>query len=334
MQSMAVEEKRCGMSDKIKILVTVPFRDRHIDRLQKVIGNAATIRQINTPATVEDLEDTEIVIGEPTPEVLSQNDSVRWVQMTWAGTDLYTASSVPFPKRAMLTNVAGIAYGHIISQYVVGQILSIAQNFPTYIRQQQQEIWQTAGPVFSLTNKNVLIFGAGDLGQMLAKRLIGFDVHVTGVCRDTSAPREYFDRLVTLDEAEGLLGEADVVANCLPNTPKTAHYLDARRLNLLRRGSILVNVGRGNFIDCLALADILAEGKIRGAALDVTDPEPLPKGHPLWHEPRCSIVPHQAGGAFGKSDETEDRICDVCCTNLAHYLAGEPLERIVIEPTE
>ena len=95
-----------------------------------------------------------------------------------------------------------------------------------------------------------------------------------------------------------------------------------------------MNVGRGNFIDCMALADILAEGKIRGAALDVTDPEPLPKGHPLWHEPRCSIVPHQAGGAFGKSDETEDRICDVCCTNLAHYLAGEPLERIVIEPTE
>ena len=106
------------MSETIKILVTVPFKDRHIDRLQKVIGDAATIRQINTPVTLEDLEGVEIVIGEPKPEVLAQNDSVRWVQMTWAGTDLYTASSIPFPEQAMLTNVAGIAYGHIISQYI------------------------------------------------------------------------------------------------------------------------------------------------------------------------------------------------------------------------
>ncbi|MBR3326799.1 MAG: D-2-hydroxyacid dehydrogenase, partial [Atopobiaceae bacterium] len=91
-----------------------------------------------------------------------------------------------------------------------------------------------------------------------------------------------------------------------------------------------VNVGRGNFIDCEALARVLADGHLRGAALDVTDPEPLPKDHPLWREPRCVITPHESGGAFNKCDATEDRICEVCCENLKRYLSGAPLTHVVL----
>ena len=134
---------------------------------------------------------------------------------------------------------------------------------------------------------------------------------------------------VTLGEAEELLGEADVVVGCLPNTPETAGYFNERRLRAIKPGGLLVNVGRGNFVDCDALARVLAEGHLRGAALDVTCPEPLPKGHPLWSEPRCAITPHQAGGSFGKCPQTEERICSICCENLRHWFAGEPLEHVV-----
>ncbi len=322
------------MSDKKRILVTVPFRPHHMEKLRAVAGNAAELTQTDAPAGSERmrelLAESDAVIGEPSPRLLAEGTPIRWVQMTWAGTDLYTRGSIPFPKNVRLTNVAGAAYGHIISQYVVGQILSLMQNLPTYVRQQECRTWKGAGAVLSLEGANVLIFGAGDLGACTAKRLVGFDVHCVGVCRNTAQKREHFDELVTLDEADGRLSAADVVINTLPNTPQTAGYLNERRLRSMRDNAILVNVGRGNFVDCEALARVLAEGHLWGAALDVTDPEPLPSEHRLWKEPRCVITPHEAGGAFGKNPGTEDRICDVCCKNLRHFLADEPLEHVVL----
>ena len=322
------------MAAILRVLVTVPFRDHHMEALRSVAGDRAEIRQVSIDPAGEEmralLQETDAVIGEPAPALLAEGTPVRWVQMTWAGTDLYTRGPVPFPEGVRLTNVAGTAFGHIISQFVVGQIIAVAQRFPTYARQQACEVWAGAGDVASLEGANVLIMGAGDLGGLTAKRLSGFDCHCVGVCRDVSRPRPFFERLVTLEMAEAELPNADVVVNCLPNTDETAHWLDERRLRLMRRDAILVNVGRGNFIDCDALARVLAEGHLRGAALDVTEPEPLPKGHPLWQEPRCFITPHQAGGSFGKSHGTEDRICAVACENLRRFIEGDELTHIVI----
>ena len=322
------------MTKTTRVLITVPFKERHMKRLRDIAGSRAELVQTDAKAQSEQMREllrtADAVIGEPAPALLAEGTPVRWVQMTWAGTDLYTRGTIPFPTGVRLTNVAGTAYGHIISQYVLAQALSIAQNLPTYVRQQERELWQSAGGVASLEGAQVLIFGAGDLGACTAKRLVGFDAHCTGVCRDTTHPREYFEQLVTLDEAEKCLAYADLVVNTLPNTPDTAGYLDERRLRLMKSNAILVNVGRGNFVDCDALARVLASGHLRGAALDVTNPEPLPQGHALWQEPRCVITPHEAGGAFGKCDGTEDRICDVSCENLRRFLAGEPLTHVVL----
>lgn len=319
---------------RLRILITVPFCEEHMERLREAAGPAAELLQVSVDAASdamrEYLRTADAVIGEPAPTLLAEGTPVRWVQMTWAGTDLYTRGSIPFPEHTRLTNVAGIAFGHIISQFVVGQILMLAQNFPAYVRQQERRVWAGAGPVFSLEGTQVLILGAGDLGGLTAKRLSGFDCTCVGTCRDTSRPRPHFDRLVTLDQTEEMLPHSDVVVNCLPNTDDTAGWLDERRLLLMKPGAIFANVGRGNFVDCDALARVLAQGHLRGAALDVTDPEPLPKDHPLWQEPRCFITPHQAGGSFGKSRGTEDRICDVCCANLRHFVAGEELEHVVM----
>lgn len=322
------------MDRQLRVLVTVPFGASHMERLREAAGKNAALRQVNVPLDGEEmrelLQQADVVIGEPAPALLAEGTPVRWVQMTWAGTDLYTRGKVPFPPNARLTNVAGIAFGHIISQFVVGQVIAIAQNFPAYVRQQEREEWAGVGAVASLEGTRVLILGAGDLGGLTAKRLSGFDCHCTGVCRNVDAQRPYFEELVTLDAAEELLPLSDVIINCLPNTDETMGWLDERRLLLMKKGAILANVGRGNFVDCDALVRVLAQGHLRGAALDVTDPEPLPKGHPLWQEPRCFITPHQAGGSFGKSAGTEERICQVACTNLRHFVSGEPLEHVVI----
>ena len=326
------------MSKPVSVLVLVPFREHHLRQIREAAGPGSTVTQVISPVAhplpddelVALMDGVDVVVGEPYPSALVRTTTVRWVQQTWAGTDRYTRGPIPFPEGMRLTNVAGTAYGHIISQYVVGQVLALAQNLPTYVRQQQRAYWHDAGPVMTLEGAEVLIFGAGDLGGSTACRLASFDVRCTGVCRDVDRPREGFARLVRLDEAESLLGASDVVVNCLPNVPETVGWLDERRLWMMREGSILVNVGRGNFVDCDALADVLAQGRLRGAALDVTYPEPLPAGHPLWSEPRCVITPHRAGVAFGACTATEDRICAVTCENLRRFVAGKPLTHVVI----
>ena len=177
----------------------------------------------------------------------------------------------------------------------------------------------------------MLIFGAGDIGSCVAKRLSGFDVaSIVGVCRDTSKPREGFDKLISLTRAESYLPESDIVVGCIPNTPETSGYFGEKRLHLMKEGAILVNVGRGNFIDMAALNSVLQEGHLQGAALDVTDPEPLPIKNPLWRNYRCSITPHVSGTAFGRCEGTEERICEICCDNLRRYRADEPLAHRVL----
>lgn len=247
--------------------------------------------------------------------------------MTWAGTDKYTRSDVAFPAGVSLCCAVG-GFGQLISQYVMAQALGLMQNLPAYRDEQRLHRWRDLGPVGSLDGARVLVFGAGNIGGWVARRLHGFDCEVTGVCRDASRPRPGFDRLVTLDAAEGELARADVVVGALPNNDATTGWLDGRRLRLMAPGAVLVNVGRGNFVDCDALAGVLAAGGIRGAALDVTSPEPLPADHPLWAEPRCAITPHVSGGSFGRHRQTEDNICAICCDNLRALRTGAALRNL------
>ncbi|MDD6358967.1 MAG: D-2-hydroxyacid dehydrogenase [Parafannyhessea umbonata] len=332
------------------LLVLVPFCDEHVAALTRAAGPGWTVERrgpadASTPTTIcsgrYDLPDDElvqalvradVVIGEPAPALLRRaadaGSRLRLVQMTWAGTDKYTRSDVPFPAGARLCCAVG-GFGQLISQYVVAQVLGLMQNLPAYRDEQQRHRWGDLGPVGSLDGARVLVFGAGNIGGWVARRLSGFDCTVTGVCRETSRPRPGFDRLVTLDAAAAELPGADVVVGALPNNDATAGWLDARRLRTMRPGAVLVNVGRGNFVDCDALAGVLAAGGIRGAALDVTSPEPLPADHPLWAEPRCVITPHVSGGSFGRHRQTEDNICAICCDNLRALRTGAALRNLV-----
>lgn len=315
-----------------ELLILVPFREQHIARIRQAAGEGWSLN-IHPKGLPEEelrkaLATAEAVIGEPAPALLQETESVKWVQITSAGTDLYTRGTVPFPKGMRLTNASG-GFGHIISQYAVGQVLAIMQNFPGYVRQQQGENWHDLGPVDSLEGTTVLIFGAGNIGSLTAKRLQGFDTYNVGVCRNTSKGRPGFHTLCTLEEAETWLPKADVVIGCIPNTEESCHYLNEQRLNLMKAGAVLVNVGRGNFVDSMALDRVLTAGRLRGAALDVTEPEPLPVGHTLWRNPRCIITPHVSGGSFGRHIGTEDRICDICCENLQRWNKGEELTNII-----
>lgn len=317
----------------MNVLVLVPFNDQQIEDIRVAAGEGATVTQYAQGLQGEELATAlataDVVIGEPDPQVLAGVDGIKMLQMTWAGADRYTKNAEIFPEGTVLCNAVG-GFGHIISQHVVGQILNITMNLAGYRDLQKQGVWGDLGGNMSLEGAKVLIFGAGSIGGDCAKRLAGFDcASITGVCRNTETPREHFDALVTLEDAEALLPESDVVICALPSTAETARYLDDRRLRMMKTGSVLVNVGRGDFIDNDALAVVLGEGHLRGAALDVTAPEPLPEGHPLWATDRCLITPHVSGGSFRHAG-TAARICAIACDNLRRLNAGEDLVNRVL----
>lgn len=314
-----------------KLLITAHFAPEQLERLHTAAGEGWQVelcpQEGSEDALRASLQTASVVIGEPSPALLRDLPQLQWVQMTWAGTDRYTRAAVPFPSGVRLTNASG-AFGGLMSQYVLGQLLSLLQNLPGYVRQQERAVWADLGAPASLDGAAVLIFGAGDIGSAVARRLSGFDVRTVGVCRNTEKERPYFSALCTLAEAENWLPRADAVVCCIPRTADTEGYLNERRLRLMKPGAVLVNVGRGSFVDCDALARVLAEEHLRGAALDVTEPEPLPAEHPLWTTQGCVITPHISGRSDGRQ-EVEDAICALCCENLRRWEQGLPLRNVI-----
>ena len=310
----------------IDALVLAPCRPHIRERLERDF--AGTYRfAFRSPEDLDQLPAAEVVIGEPPVEALSTAWRLRWVQMTWAGTDLYTRHP-GFPAGVVLTNGSG-AYGRTISEYVIGAILAHYRNLPRYWDQQKQGLWRDAGAERCLDGRTVLILGAGDLGRQVAKKLRAFDTVTLGVKRTVTGPVEGFDRLYPISELDRALPEAQVVIGCLPNTDETIGLLDGRRLRLMRPDALLVNVGRGKLIVTDDLVEVLRSRHLSGAALDVTEPEPLPADHPLWSLPNVTITPHVSGPSFHHDLGTEERIWALCADNLRRYAAGEPLAHVV-----
>ena len=171
----------------------------------------------------------------------------------------------------------------------------------------------------------MLILGAGDIGTNVARLFKMMDCHITGVRRVVRDIPKEFDAIITLDQVDSLLPDADIVICCMPHTLLTQGFMNRERLELMKSTAIFVNVGRGTLVDHDALADILNAGKIYGAALDVTCPEPLPQEHPLWKCRNVIITPHVSGQTFAGLSDKADYFYQVCKENLESYRDGKPL---------
>jgi phosphoglycerate dehydrogenase-like enzyme len=181
-------------------------------------------------------------------------------------------------------------------------------------------------PVFaeSLADRRVLVLGYGGVGKAVAARLRPFEVEIVAVA--SRARDEDGIHVHGVDELHDLLPTADIVVLTLPGGDATRHIIDDAALSALPDGALVVNVGRGSLIDTEALVSHVERGRIR-AGLDVTDPEPLSSDHPLWNAPGVLIAPH-VGGA---STAMRPRIAALLRRQIAHLVAGEPLENVVIE---
>jgi D-3-phosphoglycerate dehydrogenase len=207
-------------------------------------------------------------------------ERVRWVQLPSAGVENWLART---SDGRIWTSAAG-AYGLPVAEHALALMLAGARRLADCARAQT---W-TDPPARPLDGSTVAIIGAGGIGRALMRLLEPFDIEVLAVTRRGR------DGTLPADRLPEVLSAADHVVIAAPATPDTRHIIGAAELDAMRDDAWLVNVARGSLVDTDALVAALAVGGIRGAALDVTDPEPLPDGHPLWSEPRALITPHIA----------------------------------------
>ena len=308
-----------------KLLVTAPCKPEVKAWLLEEFSDRYTIVFAETPDTIaREIIDAEVIIGEPSPKLLPTARKLQWMQITWAGADRYTKN---FPEGVILTNASG-AFGRIISEYTLGMILSQYKQLHKYYVNQSRKVWADLGAERSLLNKRVVILGTGNVGGSIAQKLHAFGTYNIGINRSGKCS-EHFDEAHPLEELDTLLPQADIVVGALPRTPHTQGLFDYRRMQLIPKDALLVNVGRGTMIVTKDLETLLAEGHFSGVVLDVMDPEPLPESSTLWTCDRVLLTPHISGIGFDHEPVTEQHIWDICRENLQKFAAGEPLSHVV-----
>jgi phosphoglycerate dehydrogenase-like enzyme len=276
------------------------------------------------------LEEADIALGQPDPAQAMQLARLKWVHLTTAGYTRYDRDDLRqvFKKRgATMTNSSSV-YAEPCAEHVFSMMLSLARQLPQCMADQlSTRLWRSAEhreKCHLLVGQNVLILGLGAIGLRLVEMLQPFKMNITAV-RRRPVPHARC-RVVATEQADESLASADHVVNILPASAATEKFLDRRRLGMMKPSAILYNIGRGTTVEQSALADVLQAGRIAGAYLDVTDPEPLPADHPLWSAPNCFITPHTAGG---HADEFH-RLVRHFADNLDRFVAGNPLADVII----
>lgn len=277
--------------------------------------------------TREDLLDADVVLGNPDLALLHDLPKLRLLHLHSAGSDQYAKLPIFAGENApALCNTTG-AYGRTIAEAVVGFFIGLSRQYCEYRDFQKNSEWHYLKAPDTIGGKKALIIGMGDIGSSLAKLLDAFGCEIYAVKRTKGEVPAYVKEVYTLDELDSILPEMDLVSLSLPNSAATNHVINAERLKLMKKTAFLANVGRGAAIDNLALAEALNAGEIGGAALDVTEPEPLPADHPLWKAKNCFITPHSSGMYFQRDPHI--KIIGLFKKNLLHLLNGEPLENTV-----
>ena len=243
---------------------------------------------------------------------LTEGAGIRWIQLPFAGIEPFHGHLAP---DRVWTSGKGV-YADPVAEMVLTMLLAGMRNIPAYARATS---W--SGPVGrNLFDARITVLGGGEITRSLLPMLAPFRCRVT-VLRRLAEPFEGAERTGTLADLHPAIADADAVVIALALTPETRHVIDAAALDAMPEHALLVNVGRGGHVDTDALVAALAAGSIGGAALDVTDPEPLPDGHALWTEPRCLITPHVGNTPEMGIPLLETRVRE----NVARFAAGQPL---------
>ncbi len=255
-------------------------------------------------------------------QILDEHPGLGWVQLPWAGVDGFAPVLERYADGTgpVFTSAKG-AYSEPVAEHAVALAQAVLREFAPKAR---AATWAPTRTGLSLYGRHVVIVGAGGIAAEILRLLQPYRVQTT-VVRRSAEPMPGADHTLTTDALPTVLPTADVLILAAASTTETRHLIGSEELALLRPTAALVNIARGALVDQLALADALRAGRLLGAGLDVTTPEPLEAEHPLWAEPRCLITSHSADTPEMTAPLLAGRITE----NVRGFLAGGPLVGIV-----
>jgi phosphoglycerate dehydrogenase-like enzyme len=270
------------------------------------------------------LPDAEVLVwavpgdGDGLSATLAAHPGIRWVQLPWAGIEQQVDAVRAHPDRTW-TCGKGV-YADPVAEHALGLALAGMRHLDRYARAGR---W-TAQAGINLIGARVTILGGGGIAEALLRLLAPFRADVT-VVRTTPRPMDGATRVLPVADTDAALAGAQLVVLALPLTPATRGVMDRRRLGLLAPGACLVNVARGEHVVTDDLVAALSDGTLGAAGVDVTDPEPLPDGHPLWSLPNAIVTPHTANTAAMGRPLLAARVRE----NVRRWVTGEPLLGLV-----
>lgn len=285
------------------------------------------IRSSEQDPRLDLLDGATVALGHPPVDVLIGASSVRWVQVGSAGYDRYQVDAFreAITARAGVVTNSSSVFAEPCAQHLLAMMLAFARRLPECWQAQQRHQWRRPRPEARLLNEQrVLLVGLGAIGHRLIELLAPLGMELRGVRRTRRGDEPI--AVITPDAIDPWLGWADHIVNILPGGEATTHFFNAGRIGAFRPEAYFYNVGRGTSVDQPALIAALHDGRLAGAYLDVTDPEPLPADHPLWTAPRCHITPHIAGAHASAGD----RLIAHFVANLRRWERGEPLSDQVL----
>lgn len=316
------------MREPIRVFVIcLPSPEEHINNLRTAFPEVEfrTVENDDLPAS---LATADAVAAWRIPEeAIAAASNLKWIHRGAAGVeDLITPTLRD--SDIILTNSSGV-HATNIAEHVLAMMLSFARGFPSLFRMQQDRVWDGSRldtQVFELTGQTVVLVGVGEIGQAVAGRARALGMSTIGVRRRSDQGRpDAIDMMVGIERLSEVLASADHVVNSLPFTEGTQSLFDATAFDAMKMGAHFYNVGRGRTVDTDALVAAIRTGKIAGAGLDVTDPEPLPRDSKLWDLPNVILTAHTAG----RTPHMWDRVFSLIETNLERYQRGGDLVNVV-----
>jgi phosphoglycerate dehydrogenase-like enzyme len=292
------------------------------------VSPRAHIVPVTAENVTREIADADAYVGDITPEQVRAGKRLQWVQVMSAGVEnvlFLSGGSDLRDSKIVLTNNK-IVQGPEIADHAMAMLLMLSRRLRQYVADDQQETWD--GAVFKgieLNGKTAVVIGAGGIGNQIATRAWAFGMNVIGVDPEDKPFSPFIQKIVKPDQLDEVLPQADVVFISAPHTEKSHKMMGARQFELLKPNSYFVAVSRGGIYDMNALVKALDSKRLAGAGVDVTDPEPLPKGHPLWKFNNVVITPHIAG----RSDHDHERMAGTVKENIRRFVDGKPLVNVV-----
>ncbi len=304
-----------------------PVREDFEPWLQTAAGDAKLIIVETRETLEEQKQDADVLLGhcfDVTPDMWN----LRWVQNYFVGIDRCSDNELLLEGEVLLTNTKAIP-GPGMAEHAMAMMLMLTHKMDHYYRQQLNSKWQRiADPyarVMEVDGKTMLVVGLGGIGRQVAKRAHGLGMRVIATRKSSRSGPAYVEYVGLADELMHLVKEADVVVNVTPLTKDTTGLFDRAFFDAMKPTAYFINMGRGKSVVTKDLMNALQNGKLAGAGLDVTEPEPLPAEHPLWKFPNVIITPHSSS----PSDRMLQRFWTLVRENLRRYTAGEPMLNVV-----